>query len=109
MKLNWIEIGKAAAATTAIIILGGSLWQAASWLEINPVLSMELKRVERSVLENDIPLLIARQRSLRITRGQLKILPQTNDTVEDIEAYNDEIKIYDELITGSKKRQKEIK
>ncbi len=109
MNISLLSIGKGAAALTAIIVLIASMYQAASFLGIAPVSSMELRKVEKRGISYSLPTLKAQSRSLRITRGQLKQLPQTMDTISDIEAYNDEIADYDDLIISAKRRAKELK
>jgi len=103
-----MQIGKSAGAITVILALAATTWQAMKFLGVDPVLSMELRAVQRQNLSRSIPLLKQQYRELRITRGQLKALPQTNDTIEDIEAYSDQIETYRDLLESAKKRAKEL-
>ncbi len=104
-----IIYGNRAMAVVAILTVLGMIGTGLVYLELNPVSAKELKAVQRENLAITIPLLKQQTLDYRITRGQLKALPQTSKTIEDIEAYNERIQDYQELLAAAKARAKELK
>jgi hypothetical protein len=104
-----VYYGNRALAVAAILALVATVFTGMKWLGIDPVLSKDLRSVQRDNLSRTIPLLKQQHRDLRIIRGQLKALPQTNATIKDIEAYNQDISEYKDLLDAAKARQKELK
>ncbi len=108
-KNTLLNYGKTALAIAAILALVATVWQVMVFLEINPVLAKDFKSAQRGNLSRTIPLLKQQYRDLRITRGQIRALPQTAKTREDIEAYNEDIQDSKELLDAAKARAKELK
>ncbi len=103
-----ILLGKSAAAITVIAGLFVGIYKVMIYLQINPVLAGDARKTELRSLQYDLPTLRAEQRRLKITRGQLKLLPPSISTIGDIEAYNDQINDYDDLITSAKHRKRAL-
>ena len=96
IKITAAITGTCAAITSVATIL--------IYLELAPVLAKDFKKSNRQTLELILPRIYTEQRELKITRGQLRLLPQSRSTIQDIEAVDQRLYLNQKQIDQIEKR-----